>query len=254
MDAIAGPGCIALPLPNPAPYAKQDLLEEAAERAAAGDDGKRRVGKHPEGCGCIVCAARRRALDAKRREAEEALARCEAAAAEAQAAAESGDQQAAAAAAAAAAEAAQLAESLSAAVAKAEAEDAAAREKEREEKEREQAAQAAAAAEGGPGGSGKGGGRKGAKWGSVTKVLTAGTAAKLRERLELMALLRRALSQLPAGWQAARQVAKLKLLTGLPGWWTPQHDGALVKGMVGHGYGNWMEMSKVSRRGDDRRG
>lgn len=231
----------------------QDLLEEVAEHAASGDAGKRRIAKHPEGCGCVVCTSRRRALEAKRKEAEEALARCETAAAAAGAAAEGGDQEAAAAAAEAAAEAARAAEALAAAVARMEAEDAAnaaAREREREEAERERAAAAAAAGgAGGPGGDGPGGkadGRKArGKWGSVTKVLSAGTAAKLKERLETMSTLRRAAESLPAGWEGARQVARLKQLAGLPGWWRPGHDAALVAGVAAHGYGAWPEISRV---------
>jgi hypothetical protein len=227
------------PFPHPSP---QDLLEESAALAASGDDGKRKALRHPSDCGCIVCLSRRRTLEAKKAEAADALARCEAAAAAAKAAAAGGDQEAAAAAAAAAAEAAALAEALAAAVAKMEAEDAAAaaaREKEREEAAA--AAAAAAAESGGP----KGGGRKGLKWGSVTKVLTAGTAAKLRERLETVAVLREAAEKLAPGWGSARQVAKLKVLAGLPGWWAPAHDEALVAGVARHGFGSWREMALV---------
>ncbi len=217
-------------------------MEEAADFAAAGDDGRRKITKHSDNCGCVVCVMRRRVLEGKRQEAKDALARCEAAAAAAQAAAESGDPEAAAAAAAAAAEAAQLAESLASAVSKAEAEDAAAAARRDREREEAAAAQAAAAAGGeGP----KGGLKKGQKWGSVTKVLTAGTAAKLRERLETMEVLRRGAERLAPGWEGERAVVKLKVLAGLPGWWQPAHDAALVAGVVEHGFGNWTEMSKV---------
>ncbi|GLI62110.1 hypothetical protein VaNZ11_004693, partial [Volvox africanus] len=117
-------------------------------------------------------------------------------------------------------------------------------------------------------GPGEGSGRKRRKKGSITKVLTAVSASRLRQRLELLEQLGRGLEELsrpppvdvaaagaggrrssashqPPGGDTASRVAweQSPALVGkrgvLPVWWQPEHDLQLAQGVMRHGFGAW---------------
>ncbi len=69
-------------------------------------------------------------------------------------------------------------------------------------------------------------------------ILNAVTAARLRARLALLALLQRGAVQLRPGWEVDEQLALLGL-PGLPAWWRPGHDAELVAAVLRHGFGAW---------------
>ncbi|GFR52142.1 hypothetical protein Agub_g14657, partial [Astrephomene gubernaculifera] len=110
-------------------------------------------------------------------------------------------------------------------------------------------------------------GRKRRPKGSITKVLTSASAARLRQRMDLLSQLRRGLKELAqppppphsdtAGERRSARVLSSHThnpncgvawelspaLTGkrgvLPPWWLPEHDVQLAHGVVRHGFGAW---------------
>ena len=95
-----------------------------------------------------------------------------------------------------------------------------------------------------------GSGKPRRKRGTITEVLTATTAARLRERLEQMQVLREGVKQLGSGWERDRQLARPG--KEMPEWWGAGHDVELAKGVVKHGFGSWGAIFEV--RGGCRRG
>jgi hypothetical protein len=75
--------------------------------------------------------------------------------------------------------------------------------------------------------------------------LTVVTAQRLKERLELVALLKSGLQQL-TGWEADRSLAG-RLSKEMPPAWTPALDLGLVQGGLKHGIGNWAAVMQVGR-------
>jgi hypothetical protein len=73
--------------------------------------------------------------------------------------------------------------------------------------------------------------------------LTVVTAQRLKERLELVALLKSGLQQLP-GWEADRSLSG-RLSKDMPPAWTPALDLGLVQGALKHGIGNWAAIMQV---------
>jgi hypothetical protein len=62
----------------------------------------------------------------------------------------------------------------------------------------------------------------------------------------MLATFRAASQTLARTWHTqAKSTAAAK---ELPPWWTSAHDGALVEGVVRHGYGNWTAMCEVGQQ------
>jgi hypothetical protein len=77
-------------------------------------------------------------------------------------------------------------------------------------------------------------------------VLTPATAARLRERLELLRCFRATLLQLRRGWHVKAFARGPAGDSDMPDWWqAPDHDYALLQGVVQHGFGNWAAIAEV---------
>lgn len=72
------------------------------------------------------------------------------------------------------------------------------------------------------------------------KVLTGLMAVRLRDRLALLALLRRGVAHLRTGWASA--AAALSRMGELPLWWGPEMDEAFASAVIRHGFGNWLQI------------